>query len=328
MAYIRKATRGYRAEVERAGQRRSRTFRTKREAQEWAAREESLLLDAKCGKYPAHTVRDALERYAREISPKKGGGDVELYRLRAIPEQLGATADKVLSEVTTADIAAWRDARLRQVTPGSVQRDINLIRNVWAVAAAEWGWCGESPFKALGKPGQNPARERRITPAEVRVICRTLNYITGDVRTQLQQAALAFLIGLRTAMRAGEILSLVPGVNVDLQRRVARVAHKTQHVTGRPREVPLSRAALRLMRQIPADGFTLTGKALSSSFRTACKKQLIDDLHFHDSRAEALTRLSRKVDVMTLAKISGHKDLRILQNVYYRETAEDIARRL
>lgn len=55
---------------------------------------------------------------------------------------------------------------------------------------------------------------------------------------------------------------------------------------------------------------------------------MIEDLHFHDTRAEALTRLARKVDVLTLAKISGHKDLRILQNAYYRETAEQIAARL
>ncbi|HHF6884897.1 tyrosine-type recombinase/integrase [Haemophilus influenzae] len=40
-------------------------------------------------------------------------------------------------------------------------------------------------------------------------------------------------------------------------------------------------------------------------------------MHFHDTRCEALTRLSKKVDVMTLAKISGHKDISILQNVYY-----------
>ncbi|MFP3656085.1 integrase, partial [Burkholderia sp. SIMBA_052] len=51
-------------------------------------------------------------------------------------------------------------------------------------------------------------------------------------------------------------------------------------------------------------------------------------LHFHDSRAEALTRMSRKVDVMTLARISGHADLRILQRTYYRESAADIAARL
>ena len=55
---------------------------------------------------------------------------------------------------------------------------------------------------------------------------------------------------------------------------------------------------------------------------------MIKGLTFHDSRAYALTALARKVDVLTLAKISGHRDLRILSNTYYRESAEDIAQRL
>jgi hypothetical protein len=41
-----------------------------------------------------------------------------------------------------------------------------------------------------------------------------------------------------------------------------------------------------------------------------------------------LTLLSKKVDVMTLAKISGHRDISLLSNVYYRESIEQIARRL
>ncbi|WP_050764622.1 tyrosine-type recombinase/integrase [Marinomonas sp. MED121] len=54
-------------------------------------------------------------------------------------------------------------------------------------------------------------------------------------------------------------------------------------------------------------------------------KCLLDDLHFHDSRREALTRLATKVDVLNLAKISGHKDLRILQRVYYAPDMADVA---
>jgi integrase len=103
-----------------------------------------------------------------------------------------------------------------------------------------------------------------------------------------------------------------------------------EYLTGRPREVPLSRHAVRLLRPV-ADRekcFSVSSGTLDTIFRKARDKLLIKDLHFHDSRAEALTRLSRKVDVMTLAKISGHKDLRILQQVYYRESAEDIAARL
>ncbi|XLV70305.1 tyrosine-type recombinase/integrase (plasmid) [Ralstonia syzygii subsp. celebesensis] len=173
-------------------------------------------------------------------------------------------------------------------------------------------------------------RTRRVAPREVRLICRALNYRTGHApKTKSQEVALAFLVALRTAMRASEILRLGNGT-LDMQRRVATVEHKTQHLTGRPRQVPLSRHAIRLLRPV-ADRercFTLTSAMLDALFRKARDKLMLADLHFHDSRAEALTRLSRKVDVMTLAKISGHKDLRILQEVYYREAAEDIAARL
>ena len=44
-------------------------------------------------------------------------------------------------------------------------------------------------------------------------------------------------------------------------------------------------------------------------------------------RAESLTRWSKKVDTMALAKISGHKDINELMT-YYRETASQIAERM
>ena len=54
---------------------------------------------------------------------------------------------------------------------------------------------------------------------------------------------------------------------------------------------------------------------------------LIEDLHFHDSRHTAITRLAGKLDVLALARMVGHKDLRMLQ-IYYNESAEDMAKRL
>ena len=50
-----------------------------------------------------------------------------------------------------------------------------------------------------------------------------------------------------------------------------------------------------------------------------------EDLHFHDTRREALSRLAKKVDVMTLAKISGHRDIKILLNTYYAPDMSDVA---
>jgi integrase len=172
-------------------------------------------------------------------------------------------------------------------------------------------------------------------PSEVRLICRALNYRTGvEPQTIYQEVALAFLVALRSAMRAGEIVTLGKG-NLDIKRRVARVSHKTQHLTGRPREIPLTRHTIRLLRPVASRDkcFNVKADSLSTIFRKVRERLAvaypsISDLHFHDARAEALTRLSRKVDVMTLARISGHADLRILQSTYYRESAEDIAARI
>lgn len=330
MAYIRKQRSKWRAEIERNGVRTSRTFETKAAATAWAATEEASILAEKRGAHPKKTLADALHRYAEEISPGKKGARAERLRMEALERDYPKLAGKIISEVTTPDLAAWRDARLKLVTPGSVQRDINLLSHVFNVAATEWKWLGASPFKGLRAPGDNPPRTRVILPGEIRRLCRWLGYRTGVAPTTKQaEAALAFLVSLRTGMRAGEVLQL-SGKTVDLQKRVATVEHKTQHLTGRPREVPLSSRAARLLRPLlgPGNLFTITSASLDATFRKARDSLLIDDLHFHDARADALTRFAKRVDVMQLARISGHKDLRILMDHYYRTSASEIASRL
>ncbi|KVT62206.1 tyrosine-type recombinase/integrase [Burkholderia ubonensis] len=288
------------------------------------------------------TVADAFEEYARKVSPKKEGARAEAMRLARFLTDFPRLAAMPLAEFSTPQLAEWRDARMagyekpdgsmaRPVSSASVNREINLIRNVFTIAREEWHWMEHNPFKGLRLPPEGAARTRRVDPwREVRPIVRWLGYRTGyPPETKNQEVALAFLIALRTAMRAGEVLSLRQR-SLDLKKRVVTIEHKMQYLTGRPREIPLTRAAVRLLRPI-ADReqcFSVTSASLDTLFRKAKMALGIEDLHFHDSRAEALTRLSRKVDVMTLAKISGHKDLRMLQEHYYRETPEQIAARL
>jgi integrase len=326
MAYVSKIPSGkWRAEVARNGVRRSASFLTKAEATNWATREEAALLAVKRGAFPRKTLAQAMDRYAEGVSSQKRGARSEGLRFEAFKRDFPNIASKVISEIETPDMVKWRDARLKKVSPGSVQRDINLFSNLFSIARDEWKWCAKSPFVGMRRPGDNPARTRRVKPGEVKRLVRWLGYRTGRVKSKQQEVALAFLLGLRTGMRAGEILSLSPA-NVDANRRVAVVQHKTQHITGRPREVPLSRQALRLLRN--HKGFTITSASLDTLFRKARDALLLKDLHFHDSRAEALTRLSKKVDVLTLSRISGHKDLNVLLHSYYRESASDIAARL
>jgi integrase len=74
--------------------------------------------------------------------------------------------------------------------------------------------------------------------------------------------------------------------------------------------------------------FTISAQSLDVLFRKVRDRLLMENLHFHDARADALTRMSRRVDVMTLARISGHRDLGQLLKAYYRETAASISARL
>ncbi|OMY27894.1 integrase [Burkholderia pseudomallei] len=325
----------------------SQTFRTQREAKAWAAaREHELRKQAAQRPAERYTLRAMLERYDSEIIPSKRGARPESMRLHAFLRNFPTLADKTLAEVTTPDLAEWRDARLRgfvgsdgkqvpAVGVASVLRDISWLRNAFSVARKEWRWMDSNPFEGFRLPADAPPRDRRVSPLEVKLLCRQLGYRTGVPPQSLQQeTALAFLIALRSAMRAGEILALGKGT-LDLDKRVARVPHKTQHLTGRPREVPLTRQAVRLLRVV-ADKercFAISSQSLDALFRKARERLAavypsIATVHFHDSRAEALTRLSRKVDVMTLARVSGHADLKILQRTYYRESAADIAARL
>jgi integrase len=129
----------------------------------------------------------------------------------------------------------------------------------------------------------------------------------------------AFHIALRSGMRLGEVLAAPE--NFDPGRRVVTIKTKTEARA----QIPIGRIAAKLLER-PA--FEVDANEGSTLFSKLCRELLIDGLTFHDTRGTALTHLSRKVDVLTLAKISRHKDLSLLSNVYYRETASNIAARI
>lgn len=138
------------------------------------------------------------------------------------------------------------------------------------------------------------------------------------------RVALAFLFALETAMRSGEILGLrwqdVSEKAVELPRTK----------NGDRRRVPLSTAARAILALLPRGEdpvFGLAGGTRDALFRRARDAAKIPDLHFHDSRAEAIYRLSKKLDVMELARMIGHRDIKSLL-FYFDASAEELADRL
>lgn len=307
MAYIRKFRDKWRAEVERHGIRRSHVADTKREAQAWALRTEADLDALK--RSGGRSFGETVARYLETVSVHKRDPGWERRRLDAALMHFGATAK--LSEIDSDRVARWRDARLKTVSGSTVQREANLLRHVFTIAVEEWRWLDRNPFKGVRLPAHNPPRHQTWTWPLIRRVLRAPR--TGKT-AEMQRA---FRIALHTGLRLSEVLT----GQYDAARHVV-LLERTK--TGGRVEVPTVRRARRWLPWIgtvgPSEGSVLFGNL--------CRELLIEGLTFHDARASALTWLSRRVDVMTLARISRHKDLRILMDSYYRETAAQIAARL
>ena len=325
---------GVRAQIQRQGVRMSKVLPTKGAAVAWATQEEAKIMSGAAGGFPARTLGEAFDRYEREVSRHKRGYRAEALRFEAWRRAFPELVAKVLHKITPDDIGQWRDARRAAVSDSSVVREAAQLRNVWTVAAREWGWCSEvSPWAKIKLPAKAHARIRQTGWAETRRIVRHMGYVTGKAPTTPQmQAAWAYLVAHHTAMRAGEVLGLKRST-VDLAKRVATLhSHKTLEREG-VRFVPFTRKAQRVLAVLDAAAkaqgrdnyFSITGQSLDVLFRRVRDRLLIDDLHFHDSRASALTRLSKRMDVLRLSRISGHRDLNQLLAAYYRETAADVA---
>lgn len=330
MAYIYQLPSGrWRAQIELRGVRDSFTAATKGAVRIWASKREAEILDGAGKRWPDKTFGDALARYEREVTPNKGAARFEGHAMTLMRREHAAMLAKPMHTLTSADVAAWRDARAAVVSGSTVQRYAHLLRAVWS-AAAEWGWCPrESPWALVRMPAHNPPRGRLLRWREIRRILRRLGYVTGSPPvTLMQEVAWAWLLALRTAMRAGEVLSLT-GEDVDLRHRVVTLPrHKTSHRVGK-REVPITRQAARLLAVVHKPGplFSVRPGSRDALFRKARDQAMATGLTFRDSRATALTLLARRVDILTLARISGHADIRQLQQ-YYRESDRDIAARL
>ena len=320
MATFRKLPSGnYRAEVSRQGVRRSQTFPTKAAAKDWAARQEYLILqgDETGGK---GTLGDAMERYARERSPGKRGERWEVIRLAKLGRD--PLAKTKMADLDETHISEWRDRRSREVSPASVIREMQLLSVVLTVSAKEWKLIGRNPVADVRKPNKPQPRNRRVLPGEL----DRLALVAGaDLSRATARAFHAFCFAIETAMRAGEIVGLT-WENVDLS---SRVAHLPMTKNGTARDVPLSGEAIRLLEALPRMDpvFGLTSQQLDILWRKIRDKAAIDGLTFHDSRHEATTRLSKKMDVLPLARVTGHRDLKMLM-IYYNETAEELAKLL
>ena len=294
------------------GVRDSQTFRTKREASAWAgARETEIRRKATLPPGDLHTLGELFDKYVSLIvptrkTPAREERYINFFR-REFPLNISVNqADSVM-------FSEYRDRRTKSVKEATVLREMKVLSVAFEEARTEWKWIAVNPIKEIRKPASSPHRERLITWSEIRIMLRTVG--------RHSRIGLAFLIALRSGMRAGEICGLT-------WDRVSENEAYLPDTKTTPRRVPVSKKLRRLFDLARGKHPTLVlgigARTLSSSFSEARKKAGLSGFTFHDARHTAATRIASKVDVLTLCKVFGWKNPAQAM-VYYNPSSSTIA---
>jgi len=295
-----------------------RTFDKKADAQAWAAGIESEMarrVFVSHAEAESTTLNDLLTRYEREIAPAKRGAQIERIRLAHFRKH--PLARRSIASIRGVDIASWRDGRLKDVSPATVGREMNILGHVFETARKEWGLAITNPVRDIRRPSAPNARDRRLVgDEETRLLAAAATY-SGEIGPIITWA-------IETAMRRGEIAAM----RWEYMDRKSRVLLVPETKTGTPRRVPLSSRALAvldgLVRRIDGRVWGMRPHSISQAFERVCSVAGIKGLTFHDLRHEATSRLFEKgLNPMQVAAITGHRTLQMLKR-YTHLRAEDL----
>lgn len=229
------------------------------------------------------TVRDLcaayLERHAK-VHKKSWRADERRIRQYLQP-RWGALR---VESVSRSDAAALH-ARIGERAPYEANRVLELVRKMFNLAP-QWGFLEEgAPNPARGiRRFKEEKRDRWVRPEE---LPRLAQAIDAEADPYVRAA---FWLYLTTGVRRGELLA-GRWADVDWDRREL---HIPETKAGRPHYVPLSEAALAVLRGLPRiDGnpFILPGRKPDAALVNVSKpwgrirrKAGVEDVRLHDLR--------------------------------------------
>ena len=215
-------------------------------------------------------------------------------------------AQKKLGDIRRDDMQSYMNAmRDEGVAPATMKLEQSLWKVLFNYAFTTWGWASlkDNPATRLEMPAVDNERKRMMSHAEQTLLDAALldcrNALVAPVVTLLRE----------TAMRASEPLERACWRDVDWGRRVLCL----RDAKAGSRDVPLSPVALQVLRDLgPGEPderiVTISYDALKKGMERACERAGIKDLHLHDLRRTAATRLALKTGNLFLVKaLTGHK---------------------
>ena len=327
MANIRRRQGRWQAQVRRKGYSQvTKTFTSKEAAKRWIKAVET---DMERGEFKPRldmTVGQLIKRYQTDIIPKQKAHQSALVRCRRLRRMLGKIN---LSDLSPAHLASYRDERLKSIKPNTLKRELSILSSAINTAIIDWGIpIPSNPVAMTRIPKYDDSRDRRLKDGEE----EKLLAIAKPVYRR------AIIIAVETAIRRGELLNIRKShINFDKQ-----TLHIPETKTDTPRTIPLSTRAIKALRdqiksisdanvvQMERDPklFSMSAPMFRHEIHKYRVKLDMEDWRFHDLRHEATSRLfERGLNVMEVALVTGHQDLRMLKR-YTHLRAEDLVERL
>ncbi len=265
-------------------------------------------------------MRDLLQRYAKSISVKKRSALKEQHTINALCKDVIGSC--YINELTPAIFAEYRDRRLCEVKPSTVNRQMSVLKHCISVARSEWGFeIKRNPFDVIKLPPLGEGRDRRLKAGEWELISAEAQNTSNIYLYPIIE------IAIETGMRQGEILGLIWD-NIDF---IGRLAFLSITKNGSSRKVPLSLRAIEILsslQRVDERVFPTNKKTVYSAWKSLMKRTGISGLRFHDLRHEAISRFfERGLSMPEVATISGHKSYKMLFR-YTHMKPEEIAIKL
>jgi integrase len=322
----------WRAQVRRKGRYAAETFRRRKDAEEWALDTERCI-DRGIALRPrsregARTFGDLINLHIDDMHevgkpPRRSKAAV----MEALKTSLGGVK---ISDLTRERLIEFGKRRAKEgAGPTTLSIDFSFIRTILSHAAAVHGieTSGEDvrlariALNRLSLVGKGNERDRRPTEDEINEI---IEYFEGNPR-QLIPMGRIVRFAIATAMRQEEICR-IEWPDVDMKKRtvIVRDRKDPRKKDGNHQKVPLLNMTgydawevlleQRIVTRGQGRAFPHNGRSVGAAFRRACKKLKIKDLHFHDLRHEATSRLFEVgLSIERVALVTGHKDWRMLR---------------
>jgi integrase len=312
----------WRVQVRRRGHKAiTRTFRTRREAEAFGRRAEADLEAGRPVAAPGGvTVAAAIQAYRelRDQSPRPiSGQSNEHYMLRHLEDALGLEAVEAL---TPQRLASWARTR-RQEGAGGYTIGMELSKLGTALRFAQ---------VALSRPLPDVVASARPMLSHLQLVgpgTERDRRLVGDEEARLLAAAPPWLadvirFALATAMRRGEIARL-QWTDLDPVRRLALIRDRKdpRRKAGNDQWIPLLKLGKHdawaiAQRQPRVDDrvFPYSPERITDTFGVVCDVIGAVDLHLHDLRHEATSRLFEAgFAIEQVALVTGHRDWRHLR---------------